>query len=359
MEKSAMKKPGMKKLGMDKLRSARRNAVSIASEDLVKTSQLHSDNPLPLVVQPNVSDLEPISWARENLEFIEEKLLRHGGILFRDFNLETVEKFEQFVTVVTPDLVNYIEGSSPRIMVGEKVYTSTEYPADQLVSMHSELSYAHRWPTKIFFYCVTEPAKGGETPIADNRRVLQELDSDLVERFANKKVRYMRNLHGGRGAGLAWQTVFETSDRETVEAYCREGNIDFEWNENGGLKTSQVRPSVIEHPKTGERIWFNQVDQWHPSNLGEEMAKNLVKTTREEDLPIHACHGDGSPLDVGDLDEVREIYRRVWVRFPWHQGDALILDNMLTAHGRMPFEGPRKVVVTMGAPIGLSEVRTE
>jgi len=33
--------------------------------------------------------------------------------------------------------------------------------------------------------------------------------------------------------------------------------------------------------------------------------------------------------------------------FPWAEGDVLMLDNMLCAHAREPFAGPRKVVVAM------------
>jgi hypothetical protein len=33
--------------------------------------------------------------------------------------------------------------------------------------------------------------------------------------------------------------------------------------------------------------------------------------------------------------------------FTWSAGDILMLDNMLTAHGRMPYNGPRKVLVGM------------
>ncbi|MNJ78479.1 Taurine catabolism dioxygenase TauD, TfdA family [compost metagenome] len=36
------------------------------------------------------------------------------------------------------------------------------------------------------------------------------------------------------------------------------------------------------------------------------------------------------------------------MRFDWRKGDVILLDNMLAAHARDPFEGPRKIVVAMG-----------
>ncbi len=339
-----------------KLGEVRRKTVSLSSEELIKTDYLVPGETLPLVVEPAGADLDPIGWAKNNREFIERELLQHGAILFRGFGLATAALFEQFALSVIPGFLHYIEGSSPRIMQADGVYTSTEYPPEYFISMHNELSYAHRWPSKIFFYCVTAPPVGGETPIADSRKIFEKLSPELRQRFLEKGVKYTRNLHGSRGAGLSWQTVFETEDREAVEAYCREGDIEFSWTDKGGLRTSQLRPAVIRHPKTGDLLWFNQVDQWHPSNLEPEVAKALLATTGEEDLPINAYFGDGAPLDPAELDEVRRAFRETLVAFPWRQGDLLLVDNMRVAHGRMPFEGPRKILVTMGAPVSLQDI---
>jgi alpha-ketoglutarate-dependent taurine dioxygenase len=340
---AAPRKPSLPQMG-----APRRRAVDVSGEALVKMGTLAPGQPLPLVVEPLMSELDLNGWVRNNLDLVERKLLEHGAILFRGFGVSGVEGFEAFARVVAPQLANYVEGSSPRIMLGEKVYTSTEYPPEYFVSLHNELSYAHRWPGKLLFFCAVEPRDGGETPIADSREVLARLSPGLRERFTRKGVKYVRNLHGDRGAGLSWQTVFETTDPARVEDYCREGGIELAWKDDGGLWTSQVRHAVATHPRTGEQVWFNQVDQWHPSNLGEEVARALKATTREEDLPINAYHGDGSPLSPEDLEEVRQAYRDVMVTFPWREGDVLVVDNMLVAHGRMPFSGPRRVMVAMG-----------
>ena len=77
------------------------------------------------------------------------------------------------------------------------------------------------------------------------------------------------------------------------------------------------------------------------------MADSFVKEFREEDLPRNAYHGDGSPLEASMLDEIRRVYRAEAISFKWEDGDILMLDNMLAAHGRAPFAGSRRVLVGM------------
>jgi hypothetical protein len=50
------------------------------------------------------------------------------------------------------------------------------------------------------------------------------------------------------------------------------------------------------------------------------------------------------------LDDILRVCDEHSVVFPWNEGDVLLLDNMLTAHGRKPFLGKRKVVVGMAEP---------
>src|SRR5271165_4179466 len=52
----------------------------------------------------------------------------------------------------------------------------------------------------------------------------------------------------------------------------------------------------------------------------------------------------------------RESYEKNAVRFAWREGDMITLDNMLTAHARDSFVGPRKIVVALGDLIEGAEV---
>ncbi|MGH9765190.1 MAG: condensation domain-containing protein, partial [Blastocatellia bacterium] len=227
-----------KKTNLQKLMGARRRAVKLSPQAQVESRFLQENQPLPLLITPRDPTVDLADWASANVEFIETELLKYGAILFRGFEVESPAAFERFARSVTPDLVDYIEGSSPRIRLKDKVYSSTEYPPEFFISLHNELSYAHKWPGRLFFYCALAPLQGGETVIADCRQVVPLLHPIIVDKFERKGVRYVRRLHGGRGPGLSWQSVFETTDRAAVEAYCTEGAIEFEWCGDGSLRTS-------------------------------------------------------------------------------------------------------------------------
>jgi alpha-ketoglutarate-dependent taurine dioxygenase len=161
---------------------------------------------------------------------------------------------------------------------------------------------------------------------------------------------YVRNYGGG--LDVPWQQVFDTSERATVEAYCRDHEIVCEWKDDGELRTRQVCQAVAQHPRTREWVWFNQAHLFHVSGLGPELRDVLQELVEPEDLPRNVYYGDGAPLEEALLDEVRGVLDATRVVFPWRTDDILMLDNMLVAHARSPFEGPRKIVVAMAEPHG-------
>ena len=57
--------------------------------------------------------------------------------------------------------------------------------------------------------------------------------------------------------------------------------------------------------------------------------------------------GDGGEISDRLLVQIREAMKSVTVLIKWQLGDVLVLDNLLTAHGRRPFSGPRKILLTM------------
>lgn len=335
--------PGIKKLG-----AFRRRSVDVATQELIKVEPLQSEDRLPLVVQPIEKRLNPVSWAENNQQFIEQNLLKHGAILFRGFDLSTIEDFARFVSAFSGELLPYNERSSPRHQVGPNIYSSTDYPADQSIFLHNENSYQNTWPMKIFFFCVTPASERGETPIADCRNVGARIDPEIKERFRQKQVMYVRNF--GSGFGLTLQDAFQTTDKEVIEEHCRCAGIEVEWKGTNRLRTRAIRPALETHPVTGELIWFNHAVFFHVSTLEPAVRKALLLEFNEEDLPANTYYGDGTAFEPHVLDQLREIYSQETIRFQWMKGDLLLLDNMLVAHGRAPFVGPRQIVVGMSEP---------
>jgi alpha-ketoglutarate-dependent taurine dioxygenase len=326
----------------------RPKSINLSPRELVELDFLEPGQTLPLVIRPKQKEVDLFSWARAHHEFIEDNLLKHGGILFRGFAAKTQAHFEQFLQAISLPLMEYMEGATPRKRLGDKVYTSTEFPPERSISIHNELCYVVTWPMKILFFCAVAPAKGGETPIGNVRKVWQRLKPETRARFAETGWLLLRNF--GAGFGLPWQNSYHVSDKAALEEYFRNAHISYEWLDDNHLRTRQVRPAIATHPQTGETVWFNHIGFWHESNLDPDLRRLFLAEWSETGLPFNTYYGDGAKIEASVISELRQAYDAETIAFPWEQGDILLLDNMLTAHGRNPFEGERKILTAMGEP---------
>ncbi|KRC86378.1 hypothetical protein ASE30_05415 [Achromobacter sp. Root83] len=307
---------------------------------------------LPVLITPSRAG-QDVREAAANLRgAIDDALFGVGGVLLRDFSVPDVGAFQQFAAAFGHPLLKYEFASTPRSAVessgGAGIYTSTEYPAHQHIPLHNEQAYTREWPMKIWFHCVTASQEGGETPIADSRAVYRRMPRSVIERF-RPGILYVRNFGE---MDVPWQKVFNTEDRAAVEAFCTRTGIAWEWKENDGLRTRQLCQAVETHPVTKETVWFNQAHLFHISARSPEEREVLEELYGIENVPRNTFHADGSTISDAVFDEVRAALEAETVSFAWQDGDVMMLDNMLIAHARNPFKGPRKVVVAMAEPHG-------
>lgn len=306
---------------------------------------------LPIVASPTkppISSAELYAWLGENKEDVQKHLNIRGAILFRGFGVSSAEQFQEIAGIFCDEFSDYVGGNSPRTKVVSHVFTSTEYAKEARISMHNEASYLKRMPGTILFFCAKPATAGGQTPLADCRRVLDRIDPQLRSRFEQNGILYVNNMHGGAGLGRSWMDVFGTKDRHEVERRLTKDGYEFEWTPGGGLRTSMRAPATLQHPRTLEDSWINQAEQWHPSSLDTAVREQLLSFLSEEDLPHSAFLGDGSPLHEEDLRSIREAMAAEERVFQWQQGDVLLCDNHLVMHGRQPYSGDRKILVAMG-----------
>jgi alpha-ketoglutarate-dependent taurine dioxygenase len=329
----------------------RRKAISLFSDELVKLEPLLPGQTMPLLVQALVSGIDLPDWASHHRELIEAHLFKYGALLFRGFDNRAATRFEEFVKAMCGELLEYDERSSPRSEVRHLVYTSTDYPPERAIFLHNEHSYCLTFPMKLFFHCLTPASSGGETPLADTRKVFARIPPEIRNRLIEKKWMYVRNFNGQ--VGLSWKDVFQTTDRAEVEDYCARNGIQCTWRDEVRLRTCQTRPAIATHPRTGDRVWFNHATFFHITTLEPPLADLLLAEFGEAELPSNSYYGDGSPIESHVVDKLRQAYLRETVLFNWQEEDILMLDNMLVAHGRAPFVGPRRILVAMAEPHNL------
>ncbi len=311
---------------------------------------------LPLVLTAKDSNTDLVKWAEENKAYITANKEKYGAVLFRGFNVTSAEKFEQVIAATSSDAIKYMERSSPRDSVSGNIYTSTSQPKESEIFLHTEQSFNLTFPLHIYFNCHVAAESGGCTPLADTRKIYQRIPEPIRDKLIEKGYLYQRNFM--KYMYVSWQNCYQTEDKQEVEQYCKDNQIEFSWGDNDiTLTTKQVRPAVSRHPGTGEYCWFNHCTFFNFATLDPKVQQFLSRSYSEQEYPNHTFYGDGSTIEPEVIETLINAYEAEKTTFEWQPGDVLMVDNMLVAHGRQSFAGDRLVLTGMSEPHRLAEVQ--
>ncbi len=317
----------------------------------IQINDLDSIDGSKLALKVNILSGEFTEWIKANASHIRRLVQQNGVILLRGLPIQGSRKLEKVLEMIfNKELLDYTYRSTPRTKMRGRIYTSSEYHPDETILLHNENAYSNKWPMNIAFFCIKKAEFGGTTPIADSRAVYDSIPIGVREEFEARNLLYVRNYGE---IDLPWFEVFQTQSKTEVEAFCKKNHIQLEWKGKNGLRTKQINSACYFHPVTKEKLWFNQAHMFHTSSLREDVRKNLLNVVEYENLPRNVYYGDGSTIEDNIIHTIRNAYQENQISPGWTEGDLLLLDNMLYAHGRQPYKGSRKILTGMAGTMGI------
>jgi hypothetical protein len=300
---------------------------------------------LPGIEVIQVSGGEVAATAAALAPEVRKVLRETGAVLVRGFDALSVAEFaavaDAFIDEVVAD-----NGEHEPVDASGVVQTPVAFSPDRKLLWHNENSFNQRWPLTLLVSPTVVATTGGRTPLTDSRRLLDVLDPAIVARFRDRGIAYVRRF--GSGMGLPWQRVLGADSRSTAEERAAADGVELAWGPDQTLSTRAVRPAVVAHPLTGESAWFAQPAHWHPACLDEQTREALIDVLGPDNLPRDCRFGDGSVIPDSMMHEVLAAHESIERSFDWVAGDVLAIDNVLTAHARDPYTGPRQLLVAMG-----------
>ncbi|WP_433607293.1 TauD/TfdA family dioxygenase [Dactylosporangium sp. CA-139114] len=304
-------------------------------------------------------------WLAERRERIVAALHRDGALLLRGFPLvATPEQYATAIVAALPHLRDYVGGTSPRTRLHGRIMTATETPPDWSIPLHQEMAYTSNGPHRIAFLCL-EPASGGGglSLLGDMGAALGALAPDVRAEFEARGLRLRRVLPSrddpGWKAGVkkSWQEVFDTGDRDEVGRICADRGWDADWIDDTTLRlTQETMAATRVHPVTGRTVWHNQAHFFAPASMiawaardGRAADERALRAAYagEPHLVDNVVFGDGEPVPAERALAISATLAALERGVALERGDVLIVDNILTAHGRSAFRGERRLLVAL------------
>ncbi|KAJ5921730.1 hypothetical protein N7454_009204 [Penicillium verhagenii] len=215
----------------------------------------------------------------------------------------------------------------------------------------------------------SRPIRGGETPVAHSALVFEkvnelipELVRDIHQKGLAMKMVFRAPGNEGKGNEFNWagkysfgQEFQPSDDRATqkskAEIQVQKLTPDFRWDEEDTLELTQYIPGIRRAPASGRPVWFNGL----AGRFGmtrDVGALDSPYVGRDGMSYLPCDYGDGTPIPREYLERLDQVLNDLEVNLALGEGDLLLVDNFQVSHGRKPWKGERKILVSMweGAP---------
>ena len=274
---------------------------------------------------------------------IQNVVDKQGAIILRQTEIDTVDKFSDFVHILGEPNVDMSCSAGPRLDVASNVFTSNEAPSNEQIPPHHEMAQCEDPPSYIVFYCLVPPLSGGCTPIIRSIDVAKQFKTwypSLYERLKKEGVRYLRELPSvteyTQPLGKSWKETYHVKNHTELETKLNEKNISWKWLDNDVIQTIGPILPIFRKDNNGEESFFMAAEtSFVNTNL---VSKKML------------LHGNGDYFDNQTAAAFHHIGKYAFTqstRIPWCEHDILIINNSTVMHSRDSFTGPRKIVVSL------------
>ena len=275
-----------------------------------------------------------------------------GAVILINTGLKDLTHLKQWGSILIDNFMEYAGGNGPRKQLADSVYSVDGEPSSIYVHHHHEMSYLPHIPQCIVFGCTSIPNQGGETIIADNSAVTDELlKTELGQKLKEKGISYIRNLSDAnkvtKTVHKTWQETFFLDSRQQMEDFAQHEAWTLKWKEDGlqisyfaeafeyneTLKKNMLMTSLCHHG-----MYF---DEWLP------FSKLAI-----EKRPFHMTYGDGEDFSDQEIDYFVRIFDNYSLPIFWQPGWVAIINNERWTHARPPYILKKNETRTIGLLLG-------
>ncbi|MCE5316904.1 MAG: TauD/TfdA family dioxygenase [Parachlamydia sp.] len=324
--------------------------------------QFLNQEKMPIVLQSKTpqQSLKPLlEWAKANQIEIMRLIAAHGALLLRGFSINNADDFAEVVNAILgTSAMDYIGGEGSRTKIRQGVYTSTEAPPQFHIPLHHELSCTDHPPSYISFFCDIAPSVGtGQTILGQTEAVTEAVKKHPELWQALQRTFRYTSRHPSEGSFFSsvnkthktWQSSFQTTQKDEVEKICRAKGFEFKWLSGDWIEVTRIVPGV-------KRIndvfhFYSQAHLYHSNprirnGWGYHILANLLyiqPSSRQYDITFE----DGSQVPQEFIYQIYDILEANTIKFDWQIHDALLIDNRMGLHGRVPYKGERRILTVM------------